>query len=59
MSPPTRIANEPRSFAPHPVLTGNASKAVVSSTAVAKSLRPLQSGDLTRNLTAPSRVCDD
>lgn len=58
MSSLIRVANEPRSFAPKPVLTTGAPEGAVWSEFVGKAPRLMRFGDLAHNL-ATSRKLDD
>lgn len=58
MSRPIRIASEPRSFAPKPVLRTSASKDTYASKDVEKTPWLLRFGDLRRNSTTPRKLDD-
>lgn len=58
MSRPIRIANEPRSFAPKPVLRTSASKDTDASKDVEKTPWLLRFGHLPRNSTTPRKLDD-
>jgi hypothetical protein len=58
MSRPIRIASEPRSFAPKPVLKTDASKDLVASEDVEKTPWLLLYGDLRRNPATPRKLDD-
>lgn len=58
MSRPIRIASEPRSFAPKPVLKTDASEDSDASKDVEKTPWLLRFGDLRRNPTTPRKLDD-
>lgn len=59
MSPPIRVANEPRSFAPKLApATTSAPEGAVWSEAVGKAPRLMRFGDLRHNLATPRKLDD-